>query len=242
MALLEFTVESFTNKELAIKVKNTSGGSLDKALVIELQPPAFLVSQELRDAATEASLSLDPPGAQSLADLVPGPAGWSVWARREPSDSSTVVMLINGVNVSAENLTAVPFAAGAEFTVRIPLDPTAGRDNVSLLYSYKHGTDSTELATTGSLVLNSDTSWPGPDVTLTTDHKTPTAIDPKDPVKVKWTIRDGVSATLRGPLPGGNTELTLSSDPLADFKIAEGALDRSGRWRRTRRGRRLPPR
>ena len=225
MPLLEISLLTFTANQLEINVKNSSGGSLDKVLVIELQPPAVLVSQELRDAATEASLSLDPPGAQSLTGMVPGPAGWSVWARRESSDSSTVVMLINGVNVTAENLTAVPFAAGAEFTVRIPLDPTSERDNVSLLYSYKHGTDSTELVTSGSLVLNSDTSWPGPDVTLTTDHKTPTAIDPKDPVKVKWTIKDGVSATLRGPLPGGNTELSLSSDPDADFKIAEGALD-----------------
>ena len=225
MPLLEISLLTFTANQLEIKVKNTSSASLDKVLVIEFQPPNFLVSEELRDAGKEASLSLDPPGAKSLDGIVSGPEGWSVWARREASDTTTVVMFINGVNVSAENLTPAKFAAGADFTVRIPLDPTADRDNVSLLYSYKHGTDSRELPTTGSLVLNSDTTWAGPDVTLTTDHATPTAIDPKDPVKIKWTIKDGVSATLRGPLPGGNTELTLSSDPDADFKIAEGALD-----------------
>jgi len=225
MPLLEITLLTFTANQLDIKVKNTSGASLDKVLVIELQPPMYLVSDELSEAAKEAAVSLDPPGAKDLAGIVSGPEGWSVWARRETSDSSTFIMFINGVNVSAENLTPARLAADAEFTIRIPLDPGANRDNVSLLYSYKHGTDSRELPTTGSLELNSDTSWAGPDVTLTTDHATPTAIDPKDPVKIMWTIKDGVSATLRGPLPGGNTELTLSSDPAADFQIAEGALD-----------------
>lgn len=225
MALLEISLLTVTANQLEIKVKNTSSASLDKVLVIELQPPMYLVSDELSEAAREASLSLDPPGAKNLEGIVSGPGGWSVWARRESSDSSTAIMFMNGVNVSAENLIPVKLAADAEFTIRIPLDPGANRDNVSLLYSYKHGTDSRELPITGSLVLNSDTTWAGPDVTLTTDHRTPTAIDPKDPVKIMWTIKDGVSATLRGPLPGGNTELTLSSDPQADFKIAEGALD-----------------
>ena len=225
MPLLEISLLNVTANQLEVKVKNTNGASLDKVLVIELQPPMYLVSDELTEAAREASLSLDPPGAKNLEGIVSGPEGWSVWARRESSDSSTVILFINGVNVSAENLIPVKLAADAEFTIRIPLDPGANRDNVSLLYSYKHGTDSRELPITGSLVLNSDTTWAGPDVTLTTDHQTPTAIDPKDPVKIMWTIKDGVSATLRGPLPGGNTELTLSSDPQADFKIAEGALD-----------------
>ncbi|HYV13295.1 MAG TPA: hypothetical protein VE980_20490 [Pyrinomonadaceae bacterium] len=225
MPALEISLLTFTASQLEIKVKNTSGGSLDKVLVIELQPPMYLVSDELSEAAKDAAVSTDPPGAKNLQGIVSGPEGWSVWARRETSDSSTFIMFINGLNVSAENLTPTRLAAEAEFTIRIPLDPGANRDNVSLLYSYKHDTDQKELPVTGSLVLNSDTTWAGPDVTLTTDHKTPTAIDPKDPVKVKWTIKDGVSATLRGPLPGGNTELTLSSDPDADFKIAEGALD-----------------
>ncbi|MEN3327792.1 MAG: hypothetical protein V7638_2599 [Acidobacteriota bacterium] len=225
MPLLEISLLTFTANQLEIKVKNTSGASLDKVLVIELQPPMYLVSDELSEAAKEAAVSFDPPGAKNLEGIVSGPAGWSVWARRETSDSSTFVMFINGVNVSAENLTPAKLAADNEFTIRIPLDPGANRDNVSLLYSYKHGTEQKELPVTGSLVLNSDTTWAGPDVTLTTDHQTPTAIDPKDPVKIKWTIKDGVSATLRGPLPGGNTELTLSSDPEADFRIAEGALD-----------------
>jgi len=43
-------------------------------------------------------------------------------------------------------------------------------------------------------------------------------------VKIEWTVKDGVSATLRGPLPGGNSELTLSPDPQADFKISAGSL------------------
>jgi len=224
MPALEISLLTFTASQLEIKVKNTSGGSLDKVLVIEFQPPMFLVSDELSEAAKDAAVSTDPPGAKNLEGIVSGPEGWSVWARRETSDSSTFIMFINGLNVSAENLTPTRLAADAEFTIRIPLDPGANRDNVSLLYSYKHDTDQKELPVTGSLVLNSDTTWAGPDVTLTTDHKTPTAIDPKDPVKVKWTIKDGVNATLRGPLPGGNTELTLSSDPDADSRSQKARL------------------
>jgi hypothetical protein len=225
MPLLEISLLNVTPNQLEIKVKNISGASLDKVLVVEFQPPMYLVSDELSEAAKEAAISLNPPGAKNLDGIVSGPEGWSVWARRETSDSSTFISFINGVNVSADNLGPVKFSAAAEFTIRIPLDPAANRDNVSLLYSYKHGIDSRELPTTGSLELNSDRSWAGPDVTLTTDHATPTAIDPKDPVKIIWTIKDGVSAVLRGPLPGGNTELTLSTNPEADFKIAEGALD-----------------
>lgn len=226
MPLLEISLLNVTANHLEIKVKNISGASLDEVLVIEIYPPMYLTSDELGEASREASLSMDPPGAKNLEGLVPGPEGWSVWARRETSDSTLPVVLINGVNVSAEKLTPVKFAAGAEFTIRIPLDPGANRDNVKFVYNYKHGTDSKVLPTPGSLELKSETpGWDGPDVTLTTDHRTPTAIDPKDPVKIMWTIKDGVSATLRGPLPGGNTELTLSPDSKADFKIAEGALD-----------------
>ena len=73
--LLEFTAVTYTAKELAIKVKNISGASLDKRLVIDLSPPAYLVDDRVNAAAIAAAKSDNPPGAKSLAGIVTGPQG-----------------------------------------------------------------------------------------------------------------------------------------------------------------------
>ena len=44
-------------------------------------------------------------------------------------------------------------------------------------------------------------------------------------VKVFWHVDDGVSATLRGPLPGGNSELTLSSIRTPTSKLPDGFIE-----------------
>ena len=223
---LEFTVVTFTADQLAIKVKNISGTLLDQRLVIELSPPAYLVDDKINDAAIEAANSRQPPGAKSLAGIVTGPEGWSVWVRREASDSSVMIVFINDMNQNGGNLsTPVKFPAGNEFTVRIPLDPGADRDLIDVLYSYKHGKDEREPYSRGKFELKSEKSDWVPDVTLTTDHQSPTMVKAGDPAKIFWHIKDGVSATLRGPLPGGNSELTLDPDPHADFRISDGAVD-----------------
>ena len=74
----------------------------------------------------------------------------------------------------------------------------------------------------GELELKVDPSEWTPEVTLTTDAKNPSMIVPKTPVKIFWHIKDGVSATIRGPLPGGNSEWSLSTDPTSPFKISDG--------------------
>lgn len=224
MALLEFTVESFTNKELAIKVKNTSGASLDKTLTIEIYPAMYLVSAAVNDAAIKAASNEQPPGAMRLDGIVAGPQGWSIWARRESSDSSLVIVLINDRNQqTGEQLSdPIKFPAGAEALIRIPLNPEARQDNIDLAYSYTH--DDPEDRVDGKLQLKSTQEQDLPVVTLTSDAKTPTMVTPGDLVQIKWKIPNGVSAILRGPLPGDNSELALSADPNADFKIAEGSL------------------
>jgi len=223
---LELTVSTFTANELAIKVKNISGASLDKRLVIELYPPAYLVDDKINDAAIEAATSQNPPGAKSLAGIVTGPPGWSIWARREASDSSLIIVFINDMDQNGRDLPApVKFAAGAEFTIRIPLDPTANHALVDLLYSYQHGRDERDPYFHGKLELKPETSKFRPEVTLGVKHDNPTMIEPGTPVSIFWEIKHGVSATLRGPLPGGNSELTLSPNPDADFKISEGSVD-----------------
>ena len=224
MPELEFTIQSVTSSELAIKLKNTSGTSLDKTLTIEIYPPATLVSAAVNDAAIKAAGNEEPPGAMRLDGVVTGPAGWSVWARRESSDSTPIIVLINdrNQNTGAE-LAPVQFPAGAESLIRIPLNPEVKRGNIDLLYSYTH--DDPENRRDGKLELKSTEIIDEPPVvTLTTDQTNPTRITPGELVKIKWRIKDGVSATLRGPLPGDNSELALSSEPDADFKIADGSL------------------
>ena len=226
--LLELTVATFTADQLTIKVKNVSGISLDKTLAIELSPPAYLVDDKINEAAREAAINIQPPGSQSLAGVVTCAEGWSVWARREATDTSVIIVLLNALN--QEDGTALPapvkFPAGDEFTIRIPLDPQANRDSVECTYSYLHGTDETkDKRYDGKLDLKSGTSEWTPDVSPPTNDPSPTAITAESRVKIFWSIKDGVSATLRGPLPGGNSELTLSPEPNADFKISEGSIE-----------------
>lgn len=224
--LLELAVVTFTTDELTIRVRNISGVSLDKRLVLELFPPAYLVDDKINEAAVAAASSERPPGAKSLAGIVSGPERWSVWVRREASDSSLVIVFINDMDQNAVDLpTPVKLPDGAEFTIRIPLDPGANRDHIDLLYGYQHGKDERDLSFNGKLELKPEKSEWSPTVTLTTTHDSPTMVNPGDLVHVCWTIKDGVSATLRGPLPGGNSELTLSPNPSADFKISEGSVE-----------------
>src|SRR6476661_8037386 len=201
---LELTSLTYTSKELVIKVKNTGGVSVDKRLVIDFSPPSYLVDDRINAAAIAAAKNDDSAGAESLAGIVTGPQGWSVWARREPSDSSLFIVFINDMDQNGNNLPApVTLPAGSEFTVTIPLDPTANRGHVDLLYSYQQGDDDSIY---GKIELKPEQSSFTPVVQLFTRHKNPTMVNPGDLVDVSWKIEDGVSAVLRGPLPGGNAE------------------------------------
>ena len=104
---LGLTLQSFTTDHLEIKVKNTSGALLDKTLVIELYPPAYLVSAPITEAARKAPTSQKPVGSMRLDGIVSCPAGWSVWAKRETSDSSLVIVLINDVDQDSGEFMAV---------------------------------------------------------------------------------------------------------------------------------------
>lgn len=221
--VLELTAVTYTKKELVIKVKNISGASLDKRLVIDLSPPAYLVDNKINAAAIAAAAKDDTPGATSLAGVVTGPQGWSVWARRETSDSSLFIVFINDMDHNGNDLPApVKLPAGSELTVIIPLDPTANHGLVDLLYSYQHGADDSIY---GKIELKPEQTTFTPVVKLYTKHKNPTMVKPGDLVDVSWEIQDGVSATLRGPLPGGNSEIQLSTKAGADFKLSGGSVD-----------------
>jgi hypothetical protein len=226
--LLEFSVLTFTADQLEIKVKNTSGAALNKTLTIELYPPVFLVSKQVNDAAISAAQNLEPVGVTSLDKIVIGPRGWSIWAKREASDSSVVILLFNGVDqrTGAELETPVAVAAGAEFTIQIPINPKANKADIKFPYRYQHDKYEADVPPNGTLELKpADAGEWAPDVTLTTDQKIPTAVTSGKSAKIFWEIKDGVSATLRGPLPGGNTELTLKEDPNEKYKLSKGSLE-----------------
>ena len=223
--LLEITALSFTGQQLVIKIKNKTTAPLNETLTIEFFAPSFLMDERIRQAARDAERSQKPTGAKSLGGVVICPQGWSVWARAESTESSLIIVLFNDVDQASGDILPVPLplAAGADFTIQIPLDSRALRDYVQMRYSYTHG-DAERV--NGMLELKGDPSEWFPEVTLYTNKTSPTAITPPGTqAQVKWTIKDGVSATLRGPLPNGNSELSLSSDAQADFKIAAGFIE-----------------
>lgn len=225
--VFDLSVQSFTADKLEIKVKNISGDALKRALSIEFYAPTFLMNSKINDAAKAAATNLKPIGVASLAGVVSGPDSWSVWARRDSSDTSVVIALFNDLDQSGNDLaTPIKLAAGAEFIIRIPLNPQANRATVNLVYSYQHGDNEDDKRIDGKLELQSGeiVEWT-PDVRLTTNQASPTTITAGNLVKIFWHVKDGVSATLRGPLPGGNSELALSSNPQADFKISDGSLE-----------------
>jgi len=223
---LEFKVLTFTAKQLEIKVKNIGKTALSVKLSIELYFPKSLVDQKVQDAADQAATNQQPIGVASLAGVVTCPERWSIWARPETSDSSVVVLLLNDLDQAGKELKPpIELAASQEFTIRVPLDPEANRDAVSLVYRYQPG-DQEKDQVDGTLELKSGETieWT-PDVTLTTNHESPMMIQPPSQAKIFWHVRDGVSATLFGPLPGGNSKRELSPSPDADFKISDGSID-----------------
>lgn len=225
---LEITIQSFSPEQLSIKVKNISSVALERSLSIELRVPSYLVNSKIKDAAKASATNKNPQGIATLAGVVTGPDSWSVWAKRETTDSSVGILLLNDLSQSGTSVTPpIKVAAGAEFIIRMPLNPQASRATVNILYRYLHGTDEKkDKRVDGKLELKwTDTGEWSPDVTLTTNHPNPTMIPAGSAVKIIWHIHDGVSAILRGPLPGGNRDLEIKPNPLAEFKMPDGYVE-----------------
>ena len=225
---LEITIQSFSAEQLSIKVKNIGTVALERSLSIEFYVPSYLVSSKIKDAAKAAATNKKPLGVATLAGVVTGPDNWSVWAKRETSDSSVVILLLNDFSQAGTNVVPpTKVAAGAEFVVSIPLNPQASRATVNILYSYLHGTDEKkDKRVDGKLELTwtKTDDW-APEVTLTTNHTNPTTIKPGSVAKISWHIKDGVSAILRGPLPGGNRDVEIKPNSLDDYTMPDGYIE-----------------
>src|ERR1700752_1279517 len=218
--LLDLTVQSFTASQLAIKVKNISGAALDKQLMMEITLPKVLLSEDIRKAADKAPRNQPP--ISNVDDYVKGTEGKvTAWAEPETTDHFVTLMFFNDVNKSGTDIPPMSLAAGADFTILIPLDPAARRISINLPYGYEYDT---QPRVDGKLELKAEEIDWTPQVTLTTNQASPTAIEPMTEVTIKWEIKNGVSAVLRGPLPGGNTEWSLSSDPNSKYQISKGSF------------------
>ena len=218
--LLDLTVESFTASQLAIKVTNTSRTALDKQLTMEITLPKVLLSVDIRKAADKAPTKVPP--ISNVDDVVKGTEGRvSTWAEPETTDHFVTLMFFNDLNSGGAEIPPMSLAADAGFTILIPLDPAARRISINLPYSYEYA-DQTRVD--GELELKAEETDVPPQVTLMTNQASPTAIEPMAEVTIKWEIKNGVSAVLRGPLPGGNTEWSLSNDPSSKFQISKGSF------------------
>lgn len=224
---LSISVQSVTASQLEVKVKNTSGAALTENLEIEINPPKYLVDQRISTASEDAPKSRKPRNKKTLGGVVTVAQGWSVWAMRESSGTVAVIQVFNYYHQQTGEVVDPPVSleAGAEFSIRIPLDTEASRARVQMTYSHLYGEEEKEKQVTGTLEVNPPGAdeWK-PDVKLRTDQANPNMIKPGTKVKISWEIKDGVSAILRGPLPAGNPELELKdSDP--NFKIAKGSIE-----------------
>jgi hypothetical protein len=229
--LFEFTARTVTSGQtnvLEIDVRNDTGAALVAPLFIEFNLPTGLLTPPVQQAAIDAQTSEAPSNMATLGGVVNAPEGWTVWAINVPADSPAVVFRVfNNLDRQTGEIaeTTTRLDAGAALTLRVPLSPEAARAQFTLGYGYQTGKGSGRARVDGSLELTPShlDKW-DPKVSLTCDHTSPTLLPPGQPVKISWGIKGGVAATLRGPLPGGNSELTLSRDQTSSYKMEEGWL------------------
>ena len=224
---------------LEVTVRNDSGAAWAGGLIIELQIPANLVTEAVNKASQAAPTNRKPPNMFKLAGVVTVPAGWTVWAFNKGDEHVVVVRVFNSelsLQTGAPVGTPTTLDANAAVTLRVPLKPEALRAQVTIPYGYQSDSgdeaDVDQTRVDGKLELK-PAHLPEfkPEVSLTVSHrnptmvKNPTKITPVSEVTISWSVKNGVAATLRGPLPAGESEFALSRDADAKFKIAEGSLN-----------------
>lgn len=214
---------------LEVNVRNddaTQTGSL----LIELKLISRLAAQAVRDAAEKARTKEEPDrnlkGREPLGGIVTAPEGWSVWAV-SITDTVVVIQFLNDTNQqTGKPATPTKLDAGATLTLRIPLAPKADTEAFTLDYGYNH-TRKRETRFDGpplQLLPAGLVDWK-PQVSLTApSHRSPTMIPAGEDVKIQWAVMNAVSATLRGPLSGGNNEQALSLDQASSWWIEKGSI------------------
>ncbi|MFL6336474.1 MAG: hypothetical protein ACJ754_24490 [Pyrinomonadaceae bacterium] len=220
------TVTTAEGDALEVDVRNLTGAVWDGFLFIELKLPMKVVAPKVGTAALDARQAEEPLNMATLAGVVTAAEGWSVWAINDPNDSIVVIRVFNDIDQLDGKVTETKTAlgAGAVLKLRIPLAPGTLSTQFEMEYGYQTG-EGSETRVDGSLVLTpSQLEKFELAVSLICEHESPTMIDPGEVVTITWSIKNGVAATLRGPLPGGNSELTLSRDPTSNYRLDKGVL------------------
>lgn len=220
--LLDFTA-SVTPTQLDIRVKNVSKQALAESLLIEIKLPIYLVSSEVADAvevAREKNLDANcTVKMESLANLVTVPKGWSSWAADEMTEKLAIIRIFNDRDQNNHTASPAKLDSGDGFTLGVPLTPQEQPTHVEIPYGYRYPSESREdkfeVATAGARTRK-------PKVSLKTNQASPSTIKPETEVTITWEVENGVSATLYGPLPGGNSRMSLSSDPAGNYNGSLG--------------------
>ena len=224
---LEFTAHASTSGILEIEAKNVTGGKLDNQLLVEIKLPRSMVNNDIRAAAELAAGNAKTKNMASLLGVVTAAEGWSVFAYNDADKKMAAVRAYNYLNQETAEEKGVPatLEAGARLTLRIPLNPEALNTHNSISFRYQYGGRKNKFRG-GSLDVNppGPIEWK-PQVSLTTDKPNPNSITPGEKVIISWRISDAVSAVLRGPLSGGHSELTLSSDKDSRVWIEKGWVE-----------------
>ncbi|HWX41779.1 MAG TPA: hypothetical protein VN345_11570 [Blastocatellia bacterium] len=226
-ALLTFTVRSITSSGVEIEVKNTSGAQIAGPLLIEIQFPVSLVDRRLSAAVEQARTSQAPPNMASVAGIATVTGGLSVWVFNDPNENLIALRAVNYLDekTGAELDAPVAIAADAACVLKVPITEQGSRTQVTVPYSYRHGGRKGQRVTGSLDITPADTGQWKPQVSLSIDSPNSTMLEPGSKVKISWSVVDGVSATLRGPLPGGHSELTLSKNAQSDFRMDKGSLE-----------------
>jgi hypothetical protein len=225
--LLNFTVRSVTSSLAEIEIKNVSSTPLTDELFIEIHFPVALVDQRLSAAVAKARINTKPRNMASVAGIAMVGGGLSVWVFNHSDSNLIALRVLSYLDQGNGNALTSPVAvaSGASFVIAVPLTKPVAGLQVTVPYIYRHGGQEGE-SIHGSIDLNlTDTSGWKPQVSFSIDQPNSTMLKPGSKVKISWSIADGVSATLRGPLPGGHSELTLSNAPESDFRIDKGSLE-----------------
>ena len=225
--LLKLTAPTVTPGYVEIAITNESTKPLSQLLFIEIQFLKTLLDPRFSAAQAAALISKKPLTMASVADIVTVGGGLSVWVGKDAGGGMVALRVVNNLNQRTGDPLAAPtkIEAGATVTLRVPLSPQGSRARVTVTYSYKYGSARGEPVSGSFDFMPSGTGDWTPKVSLTVDRPSSTMLEPGTKVKLSWAIEDGVSATLRGPLPGGHSALTLSTDREAAYRIDQGSLE-----------------
>lgn len=221
------TTKSGPADVLEVGVKNTSTENFQSLILIELKLPVQMVGKAVSDAAVKARTNQKPKNMASLDGVVAAPAGWTVWAYNDPNEHIVVLRAFNSaidINTSKNTGPLTAFAAGASLKLPIPLAAAALTTLYTLDYGYQTG-QGKKVRVDGTLdiVPAGHGDW-RPVVKFWSNKETTTMLTPGAAVIISWEIEEGIAATLRGPLPGGNSQLVLSRGATGPYKLEKGSL------------------